>query len=566
MTSVPRFPPARPLRPKTAPMQKSTANIEVAMLLPKRSTLSFFSACTLLSAVALLAFLAVFSILAAFPMLAQNSSQNANQAPGSPLSRGVPGRFILAYRNGIVPADSTLTAAGAHLVARHDRLGMAVVTSSAGISALSQLPGVELIAQDRIVSASALHLQASAATPSVSTPDALYNSPQGWAVRQVGGFGATSSNPAAQPGPWNMTQGAGVRIAILDSGVDAAHPDIAPNLALNLTEVDQSSATGLPSPCDDGSPQDQQGHGTWTASLAAAALGPNTGLVAGVAPQATILNIKVLERMPASGTDSSTCAAGQASGLLSWVIQGIDDAVANRADIISMSLGSLVDITTGDGAGLQAIFDQATHAAANAGVILIASAGNDGLSLANPRYIELPAQSRDVLALVASTNPACAENLTAGSTCVPGPVSLPYYSNFGLPLNALAAPGGSYPEGPATDSTQPTGWIVGACSEGLPSTVPGIPSTPGQSFGCFGLGHVQYVQAMGTSASAPLAAGAAALILAANPTWTPAQVVAALRASATSIPTLPVPQINAAATVMPFLKHTAPIVSAPKSF
>ena len=43
--------------------------------------------------------------------------------------------------------------------------------------------------------------------------------------------------------------GKGVRIAILDSGVDATHPDIAPNLALNLTEVDQ---TAYPSACDDG--------------------------------------------------------------------------------------------------------------------------------------------------------------------------------------------------------------------------------------------------------------------------------------------------------------------------
>jgi subtilisin family serine protease len=53
--------------------------------------------------------------------------------------------------------------------------------------------------------------------------------------------------------------GKGVSIAVIDSGVDEYHPDIASNLALNLSEVDQ---TALPRPCDDGSPQDQQGHGT----------------------------------------------------------------------------------------------------------------------------------------------------------------------------------------------------------------------------------------------------------------------------------------------------------------
>jgi subtilisin family serine protease len=347
--------------------------------------------------------------------------------------------------------------------------------------------------------------------------------------------------------------GAGVRIAILDSGVDALHPDIAPNLAFNLSEIDQSAATGLPSPCDDGSPQDQQGHGTWVASLAAAAIGPGTGLLIGVAPAATLLNIKVLERLPdpsSTAHDIATqCTTGQASGLLSWVIQGIQDAIAQHADVINLSLGTLVDLDTGEGAGLQATFDRVTYAADQAGAVLVASAGNDGVNLANPRYIELPAQSRSVLAVVASTNPACAENLTPASNgitpaCAPGPITLPYYSNFGAPLNAIAAPGGSYP-GPTTPDpdTAVSGWIRGACSNGLPNTADGVPVGPSgdaqHSFGCFNLGHTQYVQAMGTSASAALVAGAAALLRAAYPAWSPDQIVAALRASATPTSTLP---------------------------
>ena len=181
------------------------------------------------------------------------------------------------------------------------------------------------------------------------------------------------------------------------------------------------------------------------------------------------------------------------------------------------------------------------------GVILIASAGNDGFSLANQRYIELPAQSRDVLAIVASTNPACAENLAANATCAPGPVTLPYYSNSGPPLNALAAPGGSYPAGPNADPSHTSGWIWSACSNGIPSTLSGPPSDSAHSFGCFGLGHTAYVQAIGTSASAPLASGAAALLLATHPTWTAAQVIAVLRSSASTIATLPNPEIDVTA-------------------
>ena len=494
----------------------------------------------------------------ALALLTLPSSLHAQTNPAPIL----PHHYIVVYRNSTVPADAEtrVHAVGARLIQRSERFGIASVQSSPldsdadAMRRLAAQPNVDYVVHDRIVTASHLRTQPilqptfSVIVNATQPYDTFYTaSPQGWAVQQVGGYG---NNVRGGPvsGPWNTTMGNGARIAIIDSGVDATHPDIAPNLALNLTEVDQSD---LPSPCDDGTPQDQQGHGTWTASLAAAALGSGTGQLIGVAPAATILNIKVLQRMPAAvsgdgATLTASCTSGEASGLLSWVIQGIEDAVSNHADVISLSLGAVIDLTTGEGAGLKAAFDSVTYAATQAGSVLIAAAGNDAFDLSNPQYLEIPAESRGVLAVVASTNPACAENLTPGTTCTPGPTALAYYSNYGGPLNALAAPGGSYPMG---DDLAISGWVRGACSSGKPSTSDGPPADASHSFGCFDLGHTPYVQAIGTSAAAPLGAGVAALLRAAHPTWDATHIVDVMRSTAIATPQLPVPQINAAAAL-----------------
>ncbi|GAC1418872.1 MAG: hypothetical protein NVSMB62_11010 [Acidobacteriaceae bacterium] len=501
-----------------------------------------------------------------FPVLSLAALPNPcslAQAGDSPLGPPVSHRYLVAYRDTAIPAGvqarihslSDLSAA-TRIIHLHPAFGIAVIQADPSVddaAALAELraqPGVEFAVHDRMVSSHGLAVRAVVpaligvvAGPARPAYDTYYISAQGWAVRQSGGFGAGIAGGVTQ-GPWNTTLGAGMRIAILDSGVDANHPDIVPNLALNLSEVDQSAATGVPSSCDDGSPADQQGHGTWTASLAAGALGPGTGQVVGVAPQATLLNIKVLERLPNpanSATDPySRCRTGQASGLLSWVVQGIQDAVANHADVISLSLGALIDLQSGEGAGIKTIFDRVTHAAFASGAVLVASAGNNGLDLSNPRYVELPAQARDVLAVVASTNPACSENLSVGARCEAGPVTLPYYSNYGANLNAIAAPGGSYPQivGPEPDNAV-SGWVRGACSSGLAQTSDGIPGDSAHSFGCFNLGHAEYVEAIGTSASAPLLAGAVALLRGANPGWTPSHIVSALRLNGVSAPSLP---------------------------
>ena len=508
---------------------------------------------------------ALTRLLALACTLAPLSSPAQLTTTQSPLSTIIPHRYLIAFHNGTIPGQphAYVHIAGTRILRTYSAASIALVQADpesdddTTLNALRAQPNVVTAVHDRILTAHTLTVRPAVSVTVGSPPggnpyDTYYTStPQSWPVVQAGGYGANVLGGPAH-GPWDSTRGAGVRIAILDSGVDENHPDIAPNLALNLSEVDQTPNTGLPSPCDTGGPEDQQGHGTWVASLAAAASGPGTGLTIGVAPAATILNIKVIERLPdpsSTATDIATqCKTGQAGGLLSWVLQGIEDAVIQHADVFNLSLGTLVDLNTGEGAGLQALFNQATYAATQAGAVVIASAGNDGVELSNPRYIELPAQSRGVLAVIASTNPTCSENLNIGTTCTPGPVALPYYSNFGTALHAIAAPGGSYPEGPSNGSS---GWILGACSSGISNTTDGLPSDSAHSFGCFNLGHTGYVQAMGTSASAALVSGAAVLVRASHPNWTVDQLTDALRSTATHSASLPAAPLLNITTLVP---------------
>ena len=194
-----------------------------------------------------------------------------------------PHRYLMLYRNATIPGDaeSRVASAGAHVTRRNEHFGIAAVESTvpeddaSTLRRLAAQPNVDYVLHDRIVSAHRLRLQTitpastgvniAGQSPSPSTPvgrlpthgtilttppnlpapppppppppyDTYYtNTPQGWAVQQVGGYGNNVPGGPAH-GPWDTTMGKGVRIAIIDSGVDRYHPDIAPNLALPRPE------------------------------------------------------------------------------------------------------------------------------------------------------------------------------------------------------------------------------------------------------------------------------------------------------------------------------------------
>jgi len=142
-------------------------------------------------------------------------------------------------------------------------------------------------------------------------------------------------------------QGAGVKVAILDTGIDYNHPDLDANYKGGVNLVDPARPND---PFDDS----WNSHGTHVAGIIAAEL-DGTG-VASVAPAASLYAIKALD--------------GGGAGYLSDVIAGIEWAITNEMDVVNMSLGL--------GSDSQALFEVCSRAY-ESGVLLVAAAGNTGV-------------------------------------------------------------------------------------------------------------------------------------------------------------------------------------------
>jgi subtilisin family serine protease len=176
------------------------------------------------------------------------------------------------------------------------------------------------------------------------------------------------------PHAWELSQGAGVTVAVVDSGMKLDHSDLAPNVWTNFGEI---PGNGIDDDADgyvddvhgadllngDGDPRDDNGHGTHVAGIVAAR-GENGVGVAGVAWRARIMAVKVLD--------------SHAAGDMSTVARGLRYAVAHGARIVNVSLSGPTA-----GADIAGAIDEARAA----GVVVVAAAGNTGADLdVTPAY------------------------------------------------------------------------------------------------------------------------------------------------------------------------------------
>jgi serine protease len=184
-------------------------------------------------------------------------------------------------------------------------------------------------------------------TPSPSAPvnDPIFS--EQWGLSQIGA-----------PAAWARgANGEGAVIAVLDTGADLKHPDLAANLVAG-TDVTPDDAQGCPGP------QDENGHGSHVSGIAAAVTGNGIG-VAGTAPAAKVMPVRVLDA-EGSGDDAT-------------IIKGIQYAADHGADVISMSLGGAQVV--GQTPALNEEIAKAVDDAYKKGAVVVAAAGNETVPL-----------------------------------------------------------------------------------------------------------------------------------------------------------------------------------------
>lgn len=357
-------------------------------------------------------------------------------------------------------------------------------------------------------------------------------------------FGVPNSEPLGVC-QWNMAlmnatedtyqtaTGEGVTVGIIDGGVDTGHPDIAPNLDLDLScsFIFSDTPTADPSEIANGdcsnkaAVEDLGGHGTHVASIVAA---PVNGIgIAGVAPDATIVALKACTVAGFCFVDSVAAALRYAGD------QGID--------IVNLSLFADPYLyyckSDAEQRAMLKELQSAARYAQQHGVLIVASAGNQASDLQHPILDPIspdwPPDSAEVREVRNNCRVAPAELPGVLTVSATGPIGIPDYNWWIASYSSVgnvdvAAPGGDYFA--ATGTVQDA--VLGAVpmdSEIWQAFDPLEQIFPGLTVIDQGAG---YVFLNGTSMAAPHVAGVAALIKELHPNWGPGALKAAIQRTA----------------------------------
>ncbi|MBI3109554.1 peptidase S8 [Candidatus Daviesbacteria bacterium] len=302
----------------------------------------------------------IFSIVLVFILLLGLFNLFSPSAKAQDNNNHVPGQVLIKFKDGVSQAekDNLLRNNRAQIVNKLDALDVLVLqvpqtAEEKVVAALSRNPHVDYAELDYIAEA-------------FFVPNDTYFAGNQWGLENTGQTikGVTGVVDADIDGPtaWGTTQG-GVKVAILDTGIDQDHEDLSSKIVLQKNFTDSPTIDDL------------YGHGTHVGGIVAAITNNNTG-VAGGCPNCQLMNGKVLN-------DSG-------SGAYSWIANGITWAADNNAKVINLSLGGSFKSRT---------LENAVNQAWNKGSIVVAAAGNCGCQAKI-----YPAAYQNAIAVAATNN------------------------------------------------------------------------------------------------------------------------------------------------------------------
>ncbi|HBB86539.1 MAG TPA: hypothetical protein DC047_02860 [Blastocatellia bacterium] len=379
---------------------------------------------------------------------------------------------------------------------------------SSALKALLNQKGVRLKASFKNLNAQSLEIPASSLAAVAAFDEVLFISSD----RQTAALGHLSETTGADAVRTangitvDGLDGSGIGIAFLDSGVQSSHTNF----------LDKSNKTRVVASQDftgENRTSDSYGHGTHVASMAA-----SNGRVAdraylGIAPNANIINLRVLN---SSGT-----------GTVSAVLSALDWVVANRATynirVVNISLGTAaIDSYKNDPICL------AARRLVNAGIVVVAAAGNNGKDSAGRRVygqIHCPGNEPSVITVGASNTFGTEARNDDGVTTYSsrGPTRSSWTDGAGVKhYDHLIKP----------EMVAPGNKLIGA--ESLNNLL--VTQNPQLDAGVSPAVPRKQMFLSGSSMSAAVVSGGAALLLQANPTLTPNMVKAILMYTAQSLP------------------------------
>jgi subtilisin family serine protease len=452
-------------------------------------------------------------------------------------------QFVVVYSKGASTdaAHAAIAFAGGTILKENKAVGVATVssTNSGFVADAAGSAAIEGVAHNQVIGRAPDDVVANGKLKKVDPAQADL---KGATARGAGAAAATGQEPlagsqwdmqqigATAKGSYKFEQGKGVRVGILDTGVDGTHPDIAPNfdkaLSRNFVTDIPVDANGneVDGPCEhpscvDPVDEDDDGHGTHVASTIASPI--NQLGIAGVAPKATIVNLR----------------AGQDSGF--FFLQPSIDALtyAGNAGIDVVNMSYYVDPwlfncannpadSPADQAEQRTIItamQRALDYAHNHGVTLVSAAGNNGfdytktlVDTTSPDYADVPGEAPYERTIPASCISMPSEGNHVLSISATGiSKRKAYYSDYGNGYVDLAAPGGDVYD-TADNKRDITKAVLAAYPQSLAQArgelnPDGTPNVPNVVRNCHGTVCAYYQYLQGTSMASPHAAGVAAL-------------------------------------------------------